>query len=883
MKKELPKVYEPREVEGRVYEMWEKNGCFEGHRDPDKRPFTIVMPPPNVTGQLHMGHAMDCTLQDILIRFKRMQGYAALWVPGTDHAGIATQIKVEEELRKSEGLTRYDLGREKFLERVWDWKHKFGNRIVEQQKKLGASCDWSRARFTMDEGLSNAVRHVFVSLYNKGLIYKGSRIINWCPHCVTALSDAEVEYKEKPGHLWHIRYPIAGEEGRYVTVATTRPETMLGDTGVAVNPEDGRYRDIVGKKCILPLVNKEIPIVADAYVDMEFGTGCVKMTPAHDPNDFEVGLRHNLESIRVLDDNGKVVEGYGRYSGMDRYEARKAIVADLEEGGYLVKVEEHTHNVGTCYRCGTDVEPIISAQWFVKMEPLAREALRVVNDGEVKFVPDRFSKIYTNWMENVHDWCISRQLWWGHRIPAWTCEDCGEMTVSETDPTECQHCHSTHIRQEEDVLDTWFSSALWPFSTLGWPNESSEDFKYFYPTDVLVTGYDIIFFWVARMIFSACEHTGKPPFHTVFIHGLVRDDKGRKMSKSLGNGIDPLEMADQYGADALRFNLITGNSPGNDMRFYTERCEAMRNFANKIWNASRFLMMNLTIDRCELPGRLELEDKWILSKLNSVIPEVTENMERYELGVAAQKVYDFIWDSYCDWYIELTKTRLQGEDEDSKLWAQQVLCYVLTETLKLLHPFMPFITEEIWQALPHSGDYLMLQQWPQHRAELDFPEEEKAMELIMDAIRGVRARRAEMNVPPSKKAQLTVSTLERAVFEQGIPFLKRLAYASDVTVEGVADAGSDDAMTAQGMVTVTTHAARLFMPLAELVDLEKEKARIEKELKKNRAELDKLEAKLGNPGFVNKAPAHVVEAEQDRAEKLRALLAKLEESAASMA
>lgn len=883
MKKELPKVYEPREVEGRVYEMWEKNGCFEGHRDPDKRPFTIVMPPPNVTGQLHMGHAMDCTLQDILIRFKRMQGYAALWVPGTDHAGIATQIKVEEELRKSEGLTRYDLGREKFLERVWDWKHKFGNRIVEQQKKLGASCDWSRARFTMDEGLSNAVRHVFVSLYNKGLIYKGSRIINWCPHCVTALSDAEVEYKEKPGHLWHIRYPIAGEEGRYVTVATTRPETMLGDTGVAVNPEDGRYRDIVGKKCILPLVNKEIPIVADAYVDMEFGTGCVKMTPAHDPNDFEVGLRHNLESIRVLDDNGKVVEGYGRYSGMDRYEARKAIVADLEEGGYLVKVEEHTHNVGTCYRCGTDVEPIISAQWFVKMEPLAREALRVVNDGEVKFVPDRFSKIYTNWMENVHDWCISRQLWWGHRIPAWTCEDCGEMTVSETDPTECQHCHSTHIRQEEDVLDTWFSSALWPFSTLGWPNESSEDFKYFYPTDVLVTGYDIIFFWVARMIFSACEHTGKPPFHTVFIHGLVRDDKGRKMSKSLGNGIDPLEMADQYGADALRFNLITGNSPGNDMRFYTERCEAMRNFANKIWNASRFLMMNLTIDRCELPDRLELEDKWILSRLNSVIPEVTENMERYELGVAAQKVYDFIWDSYCDWYIELTKTRLQGEDEDSKLRAQQVLCYVLTETLKLLHPFMPFITEEIWQALPHSGDYLMLQQWPQHRAELDFPEEEKAMELIMDAIRGVRARRAEMNVPPSKKAQLTVSTLERAVFEQGIPFLKRLAYASDVTVEGVTDAGSDDAMTAQGMVTVTTHAARLFMPLAELVDLEKEKARIEKELKKNRAELDKLEAKLGNPGFVNKAPAHVVEAEQDRAEKLRALLAKLEESAASMA
>ena len=882
MKKELPKVYEPKEVEGRIYQMWEEHGCFEGHRDPDKKPFTIVMPPPNVTGQLHMGHAMDSTLQDILIRFKRMQGYAALWVPGTDHAGIATQIKVEEELRKKEGLSRYDLGREKFLERVWDWKRQYGNRIVEQQKKLGASCDWSRARFTMDEGLSKAVRHVFVSLYNKGLIYKGSRIINWCPHCVTALSDAEVEYQDKPGHLWHIRYPIQGEEGRYVVVATTRPETMLGDTGVAVNPNDERYQDIVGKKCILPLVGREMPIVADEYVDMEFGTGCVKMTPAHDPNDFEVGLRQHLDTIRVLDDNGKVVEGYGRYSGMDRYEARKAIVADLEEQGYLVKVEDHQHNVGTCYRCHNDVEPLISAQWFVKMEPLAREALRVVNDGEVKFVPDRFAKIYTNWMENVHDWCISRQLWWGHQIPAWTCQDCGGLTVSETDPTECEHCHSHNIVQEEDVLDTWFSSALWPFSTLGWPEET-EDLKYFYPTDVLVTGYDIIFFWVARMIFSGCEHTGKPPFHTVFIHGLVRDDKGRKMSKSLGNGIDPLDMIDQYGCDALRFNLVTGNSPGNDMRFYTERCEAMRNFANKIWNASRFLMMNLTIDQCQLPDKLELEDKWILSKLNSVIPQVTENMDRYELGVAAQKVYDFIWDDYCDWYIELTKTRLQGEDEDSKIRAQQVLCYVLTETLKLLHPFMPFITEEIWQALPHQGDYLMLQQWPEHRAGLDFPEEEKAMELIMDAIRGVRARRAEMNVPPSKKAQLTVSTLERDVFTQGIPFLKRLAYASDVTVVGVADAGSDEAMTAQGMVTVTTHAARIFMPLAELVDLEKEKARIQKELDKNRKELDKLETKLQNPGFVNKAPAQVVEAEQERAEKLRALIAKLEESAAALA
>ena len=876
MKKELPKVYEPQEVEGRIYEMWEKNGCFEGHRDPDKKPFTIVMPPPNVTGQLHMGHAMDSTLQDILIRFKRMQGYAALWVPGTDHAGIATQIKVEEELRKNEGLTRYDLGREKFLERVWDWKNKYGNRIVEQQKKLGASCDWSRSRFTMDEGLSKAVRHVFVSLYKKGLIYKGSRIINWCPNCVTALSDAEVEYQDKPGSFWHIRYPIQGEEGRYVIVATTRPETMLGDTGVAVNPNDERYKDIVGKKCILPLVGREMPIVADEYVDMEFGTGCVKMTPAHDPNDFEVGLRQNLETIRVLDDNGKVVEGYGRYSGMDRYEARKAIVADLEEQGYLVKVEPHQHNVGTCYRCHNDVEPLISAQWFVKMKPLAEEALRVVNDGEVKFVPERFSKTYTNWMENVHDWCISRQLWWGHQIPAWTCQECGHITVSEEDPTECEHCHSKHIKQEEDVLDTWFSSALWPFSTLGWPEET-EDFKYFYPTDVLVTGYDIIFFWVARMIFSGCEHTGKPPFHTVFIHGLVRDDKGRKMSKSLGNGIDPLEMANQYGADALRFNLVTGNSPGNDMRFYTERCEAMRNFANKIWNASRFLMMNLTIEKCELPKRLELEDRWILSKLNSVIPEITENMEKYELGVAAQKVYDFIWDSYCDWYIELTKARLQGEDQEAKENAQQVLCYVLTQILKLLHPFMPYITEEIWQALPHEGDYLMLQQWPEFHIDLAFPEEEKAMELIMDAIRAVRTRRAEMNVPPSKKAHLTVATLEREVFTAGIPFLKRLASASEVEIIPITEAKQE-----AGQVVIATHAAQISIPLGELVDLEKEKARVQKELEKNRKMLAGLEGKLQNPGFVNKAPANVVEAERERAEKMRALIEKLEAQLATM-
>lgn len=876
MKKELPKVYEPQEVEGRIYEMWEKNGCFAGHRDPDKKPFTIVMPPPNVTGQLHMGHAMDCTLQDILIRFKRMQGYAALWVPGTDHAGIATQIKVEEELRKKEGLSRHDLGREKFLERVWDWKHQYGNRIVAQQKKMGASCDWDRSRFTMDEGLSKAVRHVFVSLYKKGLIYKGSRIVNWCPHCVTALSDAEVEYQDKPGHLWHLRYPIVGEEGRYVIVATTRPETMLGDTGVAVNPNDERYKDLIGKKCLLPLVNREIPIVADEYVDMEFGTGCVKMTPAHDPNDFEVGLRCNLESIRVLDDHGVVNENGGKYQGMERYEARKAIVADLDALGLLEKIEDHQHNVGTCYRCGTDVEPIISAQWFVKMGPLAEEALRVVRDGETKFVPERFTKTYTNWMENVHDWCISRQLWWGHQIPAWTCAECGHITVSETDPTECEHCHSKHITQEEDVLDTWFSSALWPFSTLGWPDENSEDFKYFYPTDVLVTGYDIIFFWVARMIFSGCAHTGKTPFHTVFIHGLVRDDKGRKMSKSLGNGIDPLEMAEKYGADALRFNLITGNSPGNDMRFYVEKCEAMRNFANKIWNASRFVMMNLTITENQLPDTLEPEDKWILCRLGEVIGEVTENMEAYELGVASAKVYDFIWSDYCDWYIELTKARLQGEDEAAKVQAQQVLVYVLTETLKLLHPFMPFITEEIWQALPHEGDFLMLQSWPKADPAWSDVKAKESMEAVMDVIRAIRARRSEMNVPPSKKAALTIVTNEADIFASGEAHLKRLAWCSSVTVQ------KEDLTDTAGMVCDITHMAKLYMPLAELVDLAKEKARLEKDLGKKQGELKGLEGKLSNPGFLNKAPEHVVAAEKDRAEKLKVLIAKIEEQLSAM-
>ena len=878
MRKELPKVYDPKEVEGRIYAQWEENKCFAGIRDVKKKPYTIVMPPPNVTGQLHMGHAMDCTLQDILIRFKRMEGYAALWVPGTDHAGIATQIKVEEELRVKEGLTRYDLGREKFLERVWDWKNTYGNRIVAQQKKMGASCDWDRARFTMDEGCSKAVRETFCELYDKGLIYKGSRIINWCPHCVTALSDAEVEYVDKPGFLWHVRYPLTDGSG-YLEVATTRPETMMGDTGVAVHPDDERYKHLVGKTCILPLMDREIPIVADEYVEMDFGTGCVKMTPAHDPNDFEVGLRHSLESIKVIADDGTINAEGGKYVGMDRYEARKAVVADLKELGYLVKEEPYNHNVGTCYRCHSDVEPIISAQWFVKMKPLAEEAIRVVNEGETRFVPDRFSKTYLNWMENVHDWCISRQLWWGHQIPVWYCDDCGHMTVSREDATKCEKCGSVHIQRDPDVLDTWFSSALWPFSTLGWP-EKTEDLDFFYPTDVLVTGYDIIFFWVARMIFSACEQTKKPPFHTVFIHGLVRDDKGRKMSKSLGNGIDPLEMAEQFGADALRFNLITGNSPGNDMRFYTERCEAMRNFANKIWNASRFLMMNLTIEDNALPETLEMEDKWILSKLNTVIAEVTDNMDHYELGVAAQKIYDFIWDDYCDWFIEMTKARLQGEDEAAKEQAQRVLCYVLTDILKLLHPFMPFITEEIWQALPHakdSGSFLMLEQWPKFREDLSFPTEEKDMELVMEAIKAIRARRAEMNVPPSKKARLTVATAETASFTAGIPFLKRLGYGSDVTV-----VPADEEVETKGMVTVITHVARVLMPMAELVDMEKEKARIEKALKKNQGELEKLTKKLSNPGFLAKAPEAVVNTEKERAEKLAALIAKLEEEARSL-
>ena len=878
--KELPKVYDPRDVESRIYKLWMDGDCFKAEPNPDKKPFSIVMPPPNVTGQLHMGHALDCTLQDILTRFKRMQGYAALWVPGTDHAGIATQIKVEEELRVKEGKTRYDLGREKFLERVWKWKEEYGNRIVQQQKKMGVSCDWSRARFTMDEGCSKAVRETFCELYDKGLIYKGSRIINWCPHCVTALSDAEVEYVDKPGHLWYIRYPLADGSGDIV-VATTRPETMMGDTGVAVNPNDEKFKHLIGKKCILPIMNREIPIVGDEYCEIGFGTGAVKMTPAHDPNDFEVGLRHNLEVIRVIADDGHINENGGPYNGMDRYECRKAIVKDLEEQGYLVKVEPYNHNVGTCYRCHNDVEPLISAQWFVKMEPLAKEALRVVNEGEVKFVPERFSKTYTNWMENCHDWCISRQLWWGHQIPAWTCEDCGHINVKREDPTACEKCGSTHLTREEDVLDTWFSSALWPFSTLGWP-EQTADLNYWYPTSVMVTGYDIIFFWVARMIFSGCEQMKKIPFHTVLIHGLVRDDKGRKMSKSLGNGIDPLEMAEKYGADALRFNLITGNSPGNDTRFYTEKCEAMRNFANKIWNASRFVMMNLTIDRYELPAadKLEREDKWVLSKLNRLVKEVTENLDSFEIGVASAKVYDFIWDTYCDWYIELTKTRLNGEDEAAKLTAQNVLCYVLVTLLKLLHPFMPFITEEIYQALPKcdgAEDILMTAQWPEYTEALSFPAEESAMEAVMDLIRAIRARRAEMNVPPSKKAELMIVTDQAEPYQQGLHFIQRLAYASNVTFPETAPAD------VTGLVSVVTHDATAYLPLSELVDLAAERERIAKELEKAKNGLRITEGKLANEKFVAHAPENVVNAEREKVAKYQELIAKLEESAKAMA
>ena len=872
--KELPKVYEPQKVEQKIYDMWMKGGYFKGEIDKKKQPFSIVMPPPNVTGQLHMGHALDATLQDILTRYKRMQGYAALWLPGQDHAGIATQIRVEQELREKEGLTRYDLGREKFLDRVWAWKHQYGNRIIEQQKSMGVSCDWDRNRFTMDEVCAKAVRETFCDLYDKGLIYKGSRIINWCPHCRTALSDAEVEYKDMAGNFWHIRYPVEDSDEEFI-IATTRPETMLGDTGVAVHPEDERYTHLVGKNAILPLVGRKLPIVADNYVELGFGTGAVKMTPCHDPNDYEVGLRHNLEQIQCIDEDAKIING-GKYNGMDRYEARKAIVADLEEQGYLVKVEPYNHNVGCCYRCGTVVEPLTSPQWFVKMKPLAKKAIDVVKDGRIKFVPERFTKTYLNWMENVHDWCISRQLWWGHQIPAWYCDDCGHITVSRSDVCECEACHSSNIRREEDVLDTWFSSALWPFSTMGWPEKTAE-LDYWYPTTVMVTGYDIIFFWVARMIFSGMEQMDKEPFHTVFIHGLVRDSLGRKMSKSLGNGIDPLEMVNTYGADALRFNLITGNSPGNDMRFYVEKCEAMRNFCNKLWNASRFVMMNLDIEKNELPEKLELEDRWILSKLNDVVKEVCDNMDSFELGVAAGKIYDFIWDSYCDWYIELTKPRLNGDDEESRIGAQKVLLFVLTEILKLIHPFMPFISEEIWQALPHDGEALMVAKYPEYTAALSFPVDEQRFEMVMSAIKAVRARRSEMNVPPSRKAHLIIATEKKDAFESGSSYICKLAYASEISVVEQPPIGSES------MVSVVTDNARMFIPMAELVDLEKERARIHKELENAEKQLASQIGKLSNQNFVTRAPENVVNLEREKKAKLEALIENLKLSLEHMA
>ena len=870
---ELPKTYDPKAVEDKLYSFWNDSGFFHAEVNPKKKPYTIVIPPPNVTGQLHMGHAFDETLQDVLIRTKRMQGYEALWMPGTDHAGIATQIKVEENLRKEEGKTRYDLGREEFLKRVWDWKHKFGNRIISQLKKLGSSCDWERERFTMDEGCSKAVREVFVNLYNKGLIYKGHRIINWCPHCATALSDAEVEYETQPGKLWHIRYPLADGSGDRV-VATTRPETFMGDTGVAVNPNDERYKHLIGKTCILPIMNREIPIFGDEYVDMEFGTGCVKVTPCHDPNDFEMGQRHDLEQILVFNEDATVNANGGKYEGMDRYECRKAVVKDLEEGGYLVKIEDHEHNVGTCYRCGTTVEPMTSAQWFVKMAPLAKPAMDVVNEGKTKFVPDRFSKTYLRWMENVHDWCISRQLWWGHRIPAFYCDDCGEMTVSKTDVHTCPKCGGTHIRQEEDVLDTWFSSALWPFSTLGWPDKTPE-LDYFYPTSTLVTGYDIIFFWVARMIFSGVEHMGETPFKTVYIHGLVRDAQGRKMSKSLGNGIDPLEVIDQYGADALRFTLATGNSPGNDMRFSDERVQASRNFCNKIWNASRFIQMNLTIDKdkaVQLPADLALEDKWIISKFNTLVADVTRNIDQYELGLAAAKLNDFIWENFCDWYIEIAKTRLQTGDEN----VQKVLCYVLSGAMQLLHPFMPFITETIWQALPHEGPSVMVSSWPEYDEKLNFSVEEAQMESLMDAVRAIRNRRAEMNVPPSKKAKVLILTEKKDTFSAGAGFFPKLAYASEIEL---IDAVPADAAK---MASVVTGDAQIYMPMGDLIDFEAERARLGKEKSKVEADIDFVMKKLNNPKFVDKAPEKVVAAEREKADKLREHLAKLEESIAAL-
>ena len=868
MAEELAKTYDPGEVEDRIYKFWLDGNYFHAEVDANKEPYTIVIPPPNITGQLHMGHALDDTLQDILIRYKRMQGYSALWLPGTDHASIATEAKIVEAM-KAEGLTKEDLGREKFLERAWAWKEQYGGRIISQLKKLGASCDWERERFTLDEGCSTAVREVFVRLYQKELIYRGERIINWCPNCLTSISDAEVVYSESDGNFWHLRYPVKDSD-EYLQLATTRPETLLGDTAVAVHPDDERYKHLVGKTVILPLVGREIPIVADSYVEMDFGTGVVKITPAHDPNDFEVGLRHNLPVINVMTDDAKINELGGKYQGMDRYEARKAMVADLEAEGFLVKVEPLKHNVGACYRCNSVVEPRVSKQWFVKMAPLAEPAVEAVKNGDIKFIPSRLEKIYFNWMENIKDWCISRQLWWGHRIPAWYCKDCGEIIVSRTDPDKCSKCGSENIVQDEDTLDTWFSSALWPFSTLGWPEEKI-DLKYFYPTNTLVTGYDIIFFWVARMIFSGLEYTDSVPFNTVLFHGIVRDANGLKMSKSLGNGIDPLVEIEKYGADALRFTLATGNTPGNDMRYSPERVEASRNFANKIWNAARFLLMNLkSSEEMELPKNLALEDKWILSKYNQLIKDVTENLDKYELGLAVAKLYDFIWDVFCDWYIELSKSRLNGDDENAANTARSVLVYVFTGVLKLLHPFMPFITEEIWQSLPHSGDSIMISKWPEYTDELNFGADAENFEKVITVIRAIRNRRSEMNVPPSKKAKICIATDTKEIYEDAAAFISRLASGSSVEVA--------DNYDMPDAVVVITDSAKVYIPLNELVDFTAELARLNKELEAANKDKAFYEGKLNNPGFVAKAPEAVVNQQRELLAKTLDKISLLEES-----
>ncbi|CDA73812.1 valine--tRNA ligase [Ruminococcus sp. CAG:579] len=871
MKRELDKLYSPSDFEDRIYKMWVDENCFHAVRDPEKTPYTIVIPPPNITGQLHMGHALDNTLQDILIRWKRMSGYCALWVPGTDHASIATEAKIVEAMRK-EGVTKDDLGRDGFLKRAWAWKEQYGGRIVSQLKKLGSSCDWERERFTLDEGCSKAVKDVFVNYYNKGLIYRGERIINWCPHCRTSISNAEVEYEDQAGHFWHLRYPLKDGSG-YVELATTRPETLLGDTAVAVNPKDERYKDIVGKTLILPLVGREIPVVADSYVDMEFGTGVVKITPAHDPNDFEVGKRHDLPVLNVLTEDAKIVDDYPDYAGMDRYEARKKIVEDLEKGGYLVEVEDHEHNVGTCYRCGTTVEPRVSLQWFVKMDELAKPAIKAVEDGDIKFVPDRFEKNYLNWMNDIRDWCISRQLWWGHRIPAFYCDDCGEMVVSKESEVCCPKCGKP-MRQDPDTLDTWFSSALWPFSTLGWPDDT-EDLKYFYPTSTLVTGYDIIPFWVSRMIVAGMENMKEKPFNTVLIHGLVRDEQGRKMSKSLGNGIDPLEVIDKYGADALRFMLATGNAPGNDMRYSDDKVKASRNFANKLWNAARFIMMNLpdgfTADA--LLAQMNIEDKWIVSKFNTLAKEIDENLTNFDLGVAVAKLYDFIWDVYCDWYIELTKPRIAAGG-DTAAAAQTVLVWVMKGMLKLLHPFMPYITEEIWQTLTDGASILMLEKYPVYDESLNFSAEEIDFGKIIAAIKAVRNIRSEMNVVPSVKAKLYIETAQPEVFANGVMFFERLASASEVEILEKADV--------KDAVTAVTDAARIFIPLSDIVDTEKERARLDKEKKKVQKDIDFLSGKLNNQGFLAKAPEQLIAAQKEKLAKAQEKMAKIEESLAAL-